>query len=773
MFLSRLSFRWKAILGIALIEAMALSVTITSALGQMERAQERQIRQSASTALDLFSAAVSDALLASDLAKIEAVAADLVERGGARMVRVFDMDNRMVVERGDAESLARTFDSDNTPLCEDGVFDASDQVRAGTMVIGRVDIGVDNTVAREELTAARRAAGMAAVGGMTLAALFSWLIGGWLATGIAALARTAERIADGELGSRAPETGEHEVVSLARSFNRMSEALARRDQDRNALLAQAESAAEQARQADRAKSSFLAAMSHEIRTPLNGVIGLARIVAGESPRPGQDDLAAQLVESAAQLRRVVDDVLDFSKVEAGALQLDAVPFDPLHLLRVCLAGHRVPAMDKGVAVALDVSGDPPPGVLVGDATRFAQIVNNFMSNAVKFTDSGRIDVRVTCRSTDPAEGLCHLRVAVEDSGPGIDPNSQVDLFEPFRQADASINRSYGGTGLGLSICRRLAQAMGGEVGYENSAGRGAIFWLDIPFPVGEASALAPPVADGSGRLDGYRLLVADDNRINRTVAEHVLRRVGAQVEAVGNGAEAVNAVLRGGYDAVLMDLQMPEIDGKTATRRILAALGDDAPPIMALTANALAEERAECLALGMVDYLTKPFDVEVVVQVIRAHLPDRPPVEPMPGIEPVLGVEPVALAPPAASRQTPATRELDLDAALANFAGDEVMYREVLEMSLPDLVGQIEWSQMRLESDSEDAREVLYKELHALKGAAQNLGLMRIGTTIADIERAVRDPAVASAAINAPLALLAARLDKAFDEMRDYLGMTA
>lgn len=766
MFLSRLSFRWKAILGIALIEAMALSVTITGALGQMEHAQERQIRQSASTALDLFSAAVSDALLASDLAKIEAVASDLVGRGGARMVRVFDMDNRMVVARGDPESLARSFNSANPPLDADGIFDAGDQIRAGAAAIGRVEIGIDNRVARDELRAARRTAAMAAVGGMTLAALFSWLIGGWLAKGIAALASTAERIADGELGSRAPENGEREVVSLARSFNRMSEALARRDQDRNALLAQAESAAEQARQADRAKSSFLAAMSHEIRTPLNGVIGLARIVAGESTRPGQDDLAAQLVESAAQLRRVVDDVLDFSKVEAGALQLDAVSFDPLHLLRVCLAGHRVPAMDKGVTVDLGVSEDPPlPRVLVGDATRLAQIVNNFLSNAVKFTDRGRIDVGVTCRLTDPAEGLCHLRVAVEDSGRGIDPDSDVDLFEPFRQADASINRSYGGTGLGLSICRRLAQAMGGEVGCENSAGRGAIFWLDIPFPIGEASALAPPVADGSGRLDGYRLLVADDNRINRTVAEHVLRRVGAQVEAVANGAEAVNAVLRGRYDAVLMDLQMPEIDGKTATRRILAALGDEAPPIMALTANALAEERAECLALGMVDYLTKPFDVEVVVQVIRAHMSDRTPVAPRPVVD--------AVVPAPALPSTQVLPELDLAAAFANFAGDEAMYREVLEMSLPELVEQLESSRLRLERDSEEARQALYKELHALKGAAQNLGLMRIGATIADIERALRDPAIVSATINPPLALLVTRLNTAFEEMRDYLGITA
>ena len=768
MFLSRLSFRWKAILGIALIEAVALSITITGALDQMEHAQERQIRQSAATALSLFSAAVSDALLASDLAKIEAVASDLVGRGGARMVRVFDMDNRLLVARGDAEALARPFDGDNPPLCEDGVFDASDQVRAGTMAIGRVEIGIDNTLAHGELAAARRTAAMAAVGGMTLAALFSWLIGGWLAKGIAALATAAERIADGELGSRAPERGEQEVVSLARSFNRMSEALARRDQDRNLLLARAETAAEKARQADRAKSSFLAAMSHEIRTPLNGVIGLARILAGDSARPGKDDLASQLVESAAQLRRVVDDVLDFSKVEAGALQLEAQPFDPMHTLRVCLAGHRVPANDKGVSIDLRADDDAPvPGVLVGDATRLAQIVNNFLSNAVKFTEQGRILVRAASRPAAPADRRCDLRIAVEDSGPGIDLDGGVDLFEPFRQADASINRSYGGTGLGLSICRRLAQAMGGEVGCANGADGGAIFWLDIPFEIGEAESLAPAVVDDAGRLDGFRLLVADDNRVNRTVAEHVLRRVGAQVDAVGNGGEAVTAVLRGHYDAVLMDLQMPEIDGKTATRRILAALGDDAPPIMALTANALAEERAECLALGMVDYLTKPFDVDVVVRVIRAHLPNRSPAGTGARAE-----RPAEAPPVAVVALSPAAPELDLAAAIANCAGDEAMFREVLEISLPDLIDQCESSLLRLDNDGEGARQVLYKELHALKGAAQNLGLMRIGATIVDIEKTVRDPSVVPAAINRSLEGLGRRMNAAIVEMRDYLGMT-
>jgi len=767
MILSRLSFRWKAILGIALIEAMALSVTITGALDQMEHAQERQIRQSAAIALDLFSAAVSDAVLASDLAKIEAVASDLVGRGGARVVRVFDMDNRLLVARGDATNLARPFDSTNTPLCDDGVFDASDQIRAGTATIGRVEIGVDNTVARAELAAARRTAAMAAAAGMSLAALFSWLIGGWLAKGIAALARTAERIADGELGSRAPEKGEKEVVSLARSFNRMSAALARRDQDRNALLAQAEQAAEQARQADQAKSSFLAAMSHEIRTPLNGVIGLARIVAGESARPGQNDLAGQLVESAAQLRRVVDDVLDFSKVEAGALELEAVPFDPRQLLRVCLAGHRVAAADKGLAIDLVITDESAlPPVLMGDGTRLAQIVNNFLSNAVKFTASGRIVLRVSATPMDAPTPQCRLRVAVEDSGPGIDETRGIDLFEPFRQADASINRSHGGTGLGLSICLRLAQAMGGDVGYHNGEHGGAVFWLDIPLPVGDAPVAAQPMGDGSGRLDGYRLLVADDNRINLTVAVHVLNRVGAQVDAVADGDEAVAAVLGGGYDAVLMDLQMPGTDGKTATRRIFEALGGSAPPIMALTANALAEERAECLDMGMVDYLTKPFDVEVVVRTIRAHLPAKAVSVP---------AEAGRGAPARTSTPQPSApaRELDLAAAVANCAGDEAMYREVLELSLPELVDQVDAIEFRLADEGAEARQAMYRALHALKGATQNLGLVSIGDAIAQIERNVRDPAIPGGEINTRLAQVAQRLPGALDEMRDYLGVVA
>ena len=770
MRLSRLSFRWKAILGIALIEAVALSMTITAALGQMERGQTRLISQSATTALELYSTAIADALLSSDLAKIEAVSADLVNKGAARVVRVFDLDGRQLVAHGGDDDLRRRFDGENGPLDPDGIYEVSESILAGGVVIGRVEIGVDNTEALAELSRARRLAGIAALTGMCLAALFSWLLGAWLARSISALAGAAHRIAGGDLGSRAPEQGEGEVVSLARSFNHMAEALERREHEREALLERAEVAAEQARQADRAKSSFLAAMSHEIRTPLNGVIGLARIIAEESRQPAHEELVDQLGLAAGQLRRVVDDVLDFSKVEAGALELESTVFNPRHCLDVCVAATRVTAAAKGLQVIMAEPAELPPA-LVGDPTRLAQIVNNFLSNAVKFTRVGTIRLRAEARSG--GEGRVWLHVEVEDSGPGIGDDQMQSLFEPFRQADASINRRHGGTGLGLSISRRFAEAMGGRVGGQNAATGGAVFWLEIPFVLAAAGDLDAREGEEDtrpARLDGLRVLVVDDNQINLTVAVRVIERAGAVVETASGGEAAVAAALEFPFDAILMDLQMPEVDGKRATVRILEALGDAAPEIIALTANALSEERAECLALGMADYLTKPVEPATLARAVRAAIPAaaRPPQAP--GDAEAAEDAPAPPPPGAVPEPGASTQELDHDGAIARFGHDEPLYREALAESRNELVDQMAGLPRTVDDASPEGLMHLRRQVHSLKGVTYSLGLPGIGDALSLIEDDLRAPAVPVHAVAGALAALPSRFDRARDEIDGYLN---
>jgi len=755
------SFRWKAIVGIALIEAVALSMTITAALGQMERGQARLIRSSGATAIDLYSAAIADALISSDLAKIEAVTNDMVARGGARMVRVFDLDGRVVVALGDPQVLARRFDRDNKPLDPDGIFEMTEPISAGDIPIGHVEIGIDNTEARAELTRARKLAGLAALSGMALAALFSWLLGGWLARSISRLAETAERIAEGELGARAPETGESEVVSLARSFNSMSRALEKREIERETLLAQAEESAETARQANRAKSSFLAAMSHEIRTPLNGVIGLARIIADDAAGRGPSELVEQLVVASGQLRRVVDDVLDFSKVEAGALELERDIFNPVRIINVCLAASRVTAVDKGLDLRFERIGDAPmPRALMGDQTRLSQIINNFLSNALKFTPSGAVVLRAGCDMGVPQRPL--LRIEVQDSGPGVNPAEIETLFEPFRQADASINRRHGGTGLGLTISRRLAEAMGGEVGCINAPEGGAVFWLSIPF---ETSAVESPedvIIDQSddSRLDGLRILVVDDNPINRTVALRLLERTGALVSSASGGEEAVALAVAHPFHVVLMDLQMPDVDGKLATQRILEARGDKAPKIIALTANALQEERRECLAIGMVDYLTKPFTAPMVVKAVRAQMD-----------HPAAHIVASSVFEPAEPADVPGDfKELDVADAVERFGGDEPMFRDTLADSRSLLGEQMEHLPDVFKDLSMSGREAMRYQVHSLKGMMLNLGLRHIGEDLQQVEQMLSDEGVDADEVNRALRAMQVRFDGALRDIDVYLA---
>jgi len=764
---ANLSFRWKAIIGIALIEAVALSMTITAALGQMERGQARLIRESAATAVDLYSSAISDALISSDLAKIEAVTHDLIDRNAARMVRVFDLDGRVVVSGGDARALAGVFDERNEPLDADGIFEVAAPILAGDMAIGRVEIGVGNDEARAELTQARALAGLAAVTGMALAALFSWMLGGWLARSISRLAEAAERIAQGELGARAPEQGESEVVSLARSFNSMSRALERREVEREVLLVKAEAAAEASRQADQAKSSFLAAMSHEIRTPLNGVIGLARVIADEAGRPGKNELVDQLIAASGQLRRVVDDVLDFSKVEAGALQLEDEVFNPMRALEVCVAANGVIAGDKGLTLSLVARDDSAaPRALVGDATRLSQIINNFLSNAIKFTHEGMITLSVGFElATDQRTTLY---VEVRDSGPGVNPADMESLFEPFRQADATINRRHGGTGLGLSISRRLAEAMGGEVGCFNAPEGGAVFWARIPFDISDEEApearMAEATADDS--LDGFRLLVVDDNAINRTVAARLLERTGAIVHTADGGEEAVTLALSRPCDAILMDLQMPGVDGKQATRRILEARGALAPKIIALTANALQEERRECLALGMVDYLTKPFSVPMVVACVRRHLPGLGHSGAREGARGPAGE---ASSPPPVLTMAP-SGELDKAEAIARFGGDESLFRESLADNRTLLGEQVDAFPRAFDVSVTGAREALRHQAHSLKGVMLSFGLPGIGAELHRIEMALRGESADPDAVDAWVKALPPRFAHALNEIDRYLS---
>ncbi|MGJ4951154.1 response regulator [Bradyrhizobium sp. HKCCYLS20291] len=377
-----------------------------------------------------------------------------------------------------------------------------------------------------------------------------------------------------------------------------------------------------AEQASRAKSDFLAMMSHEIRTPLAGMMGMIDLLVGTELNEEQCGLAHVAHESARNLLTVVNNILDFSKLEAGQFEPESIPFSVRHSIDAVRLLLAPKARSKGLQFETSISKDIPDQ-LAGDPSRLGQILLNLVGNSIKFTETGSIRITAEPRVLTPDS--IELRIEVLDTGTGIPADVQKGLFNAFVQADSSISRKYGGSGLGLAICKRLCQAMGGDIGVESEPGRGSKFWFTMVCRPCETpvKVQSPPLVPAIPReTSDLKILVAEDNDIIRSLVSKLLARDGYRADLVCNGREAVEAVQRKAYDLVLMDMQMPEMDGITASRRIRAL---DGPvrnvPIIALTANALVGQREICLAAGMNDFVTKPIRPEALQAAIAQHRP--------------------------------------------------------------------------------------------------------------------------------------------------------
>lgn len=488
--------------------------------------------------------------------------------------------------------------------------------------------------------------------------------------------------------------------------------------------------------AKRVKADFMARMTHEMRTPLSAIIGLAGLAQPLAGENGLADYLEKIVVCARGLLGVVDDITDFSRLEKGLVNLDAAPFDLGEALSRLLERFAPKAQAKGLLLALSL--DPcVPVRLVGDQARLEGVLAHLVGNAVKFTATGRVDMAVDLLWR--RDGRVRLAFRVRDTGIGMDRQAVPAMLESFTQADGSLSRPYGGTGLGLALVRHGAALLGGELHVESEPGQGTVFSFEAAFDEDlerEDSAAACPVnlsrppkaraaVAGDKPLAGLLVLLVEDNAINQQVARELLKRYGAVVDVAGHGREAVDMVGRAFYDVVLMDVQMPVMDGLEATKAIRALPGGADLPIIALTAHALAEDRERCLAAGMNDYLTKPIDpdrllaalgrwiaaagVAVGTSAAAERLAEEPP-EKSAG-EPA--EEPAPPAPAAAQ-----AGGIDGRKALARLGGNERLLRSVAAEFVRDYAGSAgEFGRLVRRGDMEGARRLA----HTVKGVAGNI----------------------------------------------------
>ena len=577
------------------------------------------------------------------------------------------------------------------------------------------------------------------------------------------LANTMQRVSLEEDYSLRVERSSHdEVGSLIDGFNQMLGQIRHRDSrlekyrqfleqqveertinlgnanlDLKLAIGEANRAQEAAERASSAKSEFLARMSHEIRTPMNGVMGMSELLQGTELTARQRHLSETISHSAEALLQIINDILDFSKIEAGKLELERVEFGLREAVEETIEIFAGRAHAKGLELACAIELDVP-GTVCGDPMRLRQVLINFVGNAIKFTDSGEVIVRVRAVGKD---GL--LRFEVIDTGIGISEEAQAHIFTAFSQADSFTTRKYGGTGLGLAICQQLADLMGGKIGVHSEVNRGSTFWFEVRLePIIEASPnlkrlprlnlaglRAPIVDENAGNREILpKILLVEDNPVNREVAVGMLESLGCATDSAENGSLALEAMNTSIYDAVLMDCQMPVMDGFTACgeiRRREQSSGVARVPIIALTANAMEGDRERCLAAGMDDFLSKPFTQQQLATLLRRWLALR--------------------ALPESERRDLSRVPLIDAGVLRNIAAlaKPALLTSMIDLYLqhsPSLIGAIETAAANMHA------EALSQAVHTLKSSTANLGGTRLALVAKECEALVREGGITQAA---------------------------
>ncbi len=576
---------------------------------------------------------------------------------------------------------------------------------------------------------------------LCVGALAVWWSLTHIANPIRQMTQAMRRLTSRDYGLTIAHTGRHdEVGEMAQALQVFRDNLQHAEYLEIAKL--------QAEQVARAKSAFLATMSHEIRTPMNAIIGLTQLSLRRPLAADQRERLEKILRASQHLLGVINNILDFSKIESGHMAVESIPFVPRQLLEDVREMLAEKAAEKGLRLRVEMADDLP--VLLGDPLRISQILLNYANNAIKFSAKGEIVLRLALQRDGSQSSLYG---EVEDHGIGMSEDQVLALFEPFHQADASITRRYGGTGLGLAISRSLAKLLGGSVGVESTPGAGSTFWFRVRVNVAENLAAPLPQAaawrPSPNVLHGLRVLLVDDNELNRLVASELLEEAGITVDQAHDGRHAIARLQQaadGYYDAVLMDMMMPELDGCSATRLLRRDPRFEHLPIIAMTANTSPEDRAACEAAGMNGMVAKPIDEQALWRVLTQHcqpaLAARMPGDDASGFDPACNSDTDPDLDPAAAADDDPRFDARPLRRMQDKLGAE-RFARMLHLLLADCRQRATQARL-LAGQAELPLEALRKQAHDLIGTAGHAGLKRLGQLGQNLRRALHDDDLAA-----------------------------